>query len=178
MKNYSGYDHSHCWESKNPPCGQKIEHLKCCLCQKLNPACHTPVQKEKIKCPCGDCDLYREPSQTSSGESSKICPTCSNIMEKLKDGSWHCRNCRTTLPSPSSESWVEQWENLPPDSTGRSLYPTQKEYIISFIKNTIIPAEVERGRREVVEECIEVASGWSNSEDNCAQLIKALEDLK
>jgi hypothetical protein len=30
-------DHSHCWTQKNPPCGQKIEHYKCCLCEKLNP---------------------------------------------------------------------------------------------------------------------------------------------
>jgi len=34
---YSHIDHSHCWTEKNPPCGQKIEHLKCCLCEKLNP---------------------------------------------------------------------------------------------------------------------------------------------
>ena len=34
---YSKHDHYHCWQSKNPPCGQKIEHLKCCLCEKLNP---------------------------------------------------------------------------------------------------------------------------------------------
>ena len=34
---YNQVDHSHCWESKNPPCGQKIEHYKCCLCEKLNP---------------------------------------------------------------------------------------------------------------------------------------------
>ena len=30
-------NHTHCWQEKNPPCGQKIEHLKCCLCEKLNP---------------------------------------------------------------------------------------------------------------------------------------------
>jgi hypothetical protein len=34
---YSEIDHGHCWESKNPPCGQKIEHFKCCLCENLNP---------------------------------------------------------------------------------------------------------------------------------------------
>lgn len=30
-------DHSHCWESSNPPCGQKIKHFECCLCKKENP---------------------------------------------------------------------------------------------------------------------------------------------
>ena len=34
---YSEIDHYHCWLRKNPPCGQKIEHYKCCLCEKLNP---------------------------------------------------------------------------------------------------------------------------------------------
>lgn len=34
---YNQLDHSHCWTSDNPPCGQKIEHYKCCLCEKLNP---------------------------------------------------------------------------------------------------------------------------------------------
>ena len=28
---YDKQDHSHCWESKNPPCGIKGEH-RCCLC--------------------------------------------------------------------------------------------------------------------------------------------------
>lgn len=36
-QHYHEIDHYHCWEEKNPPCGQKIEHLKCCLCEKLNP---------------------------------------------------------------------------------------------------------------------------------------------
>lgn len=36
------FSHYHCWESKNPPCGQKVEHLYCCLCEKLNPKCHSP----------------------------------------------------------------------------------------------------------------------------------------
>ena len=31
------HSHSHCWEEASPPCGQKIEHLKCCLCELPNP---------------------------------------------------------------------------------------------------------------------------------------------
>lgn len=38
-------DHTHCWEEDNPPCGQKIEHLKCCLCEKLNPKIATLTDK-------------------------------------------------------------------------------------------------------------------------------------
>lgn len=29
---YNQIDHSHCWTSDNPPCGQK-EHTRCCLCE-------------------------------------------------------------------------------------------------------------------------------------------------
>ena len=35
--NYAQRDHSHCWSTKNPPCGQKIKHFECCLCQKQHP---------------------------------------------------------------------------------------------------------------------------------------------
>lgn len=31
------YSHSCCFTSKNPPCGQRIEHLKCCICEKIHP---------------------------------------------------------------------------------------------------------------------------------------------
>lgn len=34
---YNQRDHQHCFDIKNPPCGQKIEHLKCCLCELTNP---------------------------------------------------------------------------------------------------------------------------------------------
>lgn len=44
---YSEHDHSHCWESKKPPCGQRIKHFECCLCQKLNPKISRLLQKER-----------------------------------------------------------------------------------------------------------------------------------
>jgi hypothetical protein len=34
---YYKTDHYHCWTEKKPPCGQKVEHFKCCLCEELNP---------------------------------------------------------------------------------------------------------------------------------------------
>lgn len=46
-------DHSHfcCFESEKPPCGQRIKHFKCCLCEKLHPditkELHTAIQKTK-----------------------------------------------------------------------------------------------------------------------------------
>lgn len=43
---YNQIDHDHCWRSKNPPCGQKIEHLKCCLCEKLNPRIETLLTRQ------------------------------------------------------------------------------------------------------------------------------------
>ena len=36
-KKYNHIDHTHCWISGNPPCGQKIKHFKCCLCEMTNP---------------------------------------------------------------------------------------------------------------------------------------------
>lgn len=34
---YSKRDHQHCFDKKNPPCGQKIKHFQCCLCETLHP---------------------------------------------------------------------------------------------------------------------------------------------
>lgn len=36
LKPYYTVDHSHCWESKTPPCGIKGEH-RCCLCEMPKP---------------------------------------------------------------------------------------------------------------------------------------------
>lgn len=45
----SDASHVHCWKSKTPPCGQRIEHLKCCLCERLNPkaAMRSPYEPSK-----------------------------------------------------------------------------------------------------------------------------------
>ncbi len=34
---YNKRDHFHCWTESNPPCGQKIKHFKCCLCEEPHP---------------------------------------------------------------------------------------------------------------------------------------------
>lgn len=41
------YSHSHCWESNKPPCGQRIKHFECCLCQKLNPRIEILLQESR-----------------------------------------------------------------------------------------------------------------------------------
>lgn len=44
LKEYSKLDHSHCWQSENPPCGQKIKHFECCLCKELNPEISSTIE--------------------------------------------------------------------------------------------------------------------------------------
>lgn len=34
---YNQIDHFHCWTKESPPCGQKIKHFECCLCQLPHP---------------------------------------------------------------------------------------------------------------------------------------------
>lgn len=43
---YSQIDHSHCWTSDKPPCGQKIEHLVCCLCGLSHPSIRSSLQSQ------------------------------------------------------------------------------------------------------------------------------------
>lgn len=37
QEDYSTRDHRHCWEEEKPPCGQRIKHFECCLCQMNHP---------------------------------------------------------------------------------------------------------------------------------------------
>lgn len=43
------HSHVHCFESKKPPCGQRIAHLRCCLCEILNPIVTTLLEAEREK---------------------------------------------------------------------------------------------------------------------------------
>ena len=46
---YNKIDHYHCWSQKDPACGQKIEHYKCCLCEELNPKIEQHVETVLLK---------------------------------------------------------------------------------------------------------------------------------
>lgn len=112
---YDQTDHSHCWESKNPPCGQKIEHLKCCLCELPNPACAKWFTTEQQKCEHGkeswDCAkcirIALTPKQppVDAGE-EKIC---------TRDGTHFkgkCPNCESTNGYDAGEEWEEEFDKL------------------------------------------------------------------
>lgn len=43
---YHMHDHYHCWQDKNPACGQKIKHFECCLCKKEHPE----IEAERQRC--------------------------------------------------------------------------------------------------------------------------------
>ena len=40
-------DHTHCFHEKNPPCGQKIEHLVCCLCGIPHPSINASIESAR-----------------------------------------------------------------------------------------------------------------------------------
>lgn len=79
-KKYSKIDHTHCWQSDNPPCGLKGKH-RCCLCELPNEPLPDP-QQEKCTCDeprsaggkCVGCGLKSESngSTGTSGEESSI----------------------------------------------------------------------------------------------------------
>ena len=48
-KDYHDRDHFHCWDSEQPPCGQKIKHFECCLCQKKNPESLEEYKKSLVE---------------------------------------------------------------------------------------------------------------------------------
>lgn len=126
---------------------------------KCDCKCHTPVLKEKCFCEgeypqlknhtpdrCYTGDWPKVVPQTSSGERCK----CDCHLQEL---SW-CNFCKEkhSLPSPSSESWVEQWEKKIKtyDKDGGFIVYVEDydnndfdpDLMVSFIKNTIT-AEVE-----------------------------------
>jgi hypothetical protein len=87
---YHQVDHDHCWEETNPPCGQKIEHLKCCLCELLNPKCNKKPAPEG-KCKCLNAPTYHERNDCPSTPARKCghsinanhCHLCSLMAELL-----------------------------------------------------------------------------------------------
>ena len=46
MTDYNKIDHTHCFDQCHPPCGQKIKHFKCCLCEMEPP----DVTQERNRC--------------------------------------------------------------------------------------------------------------------------------
>ena len=72
---YSKIDHAHCWENDNPPCGQKIKHLECCLCKKWNPI---------IKSTIAQCNPQLKPFQKETEEAQYYYEkNIKRILEKL-----------------------------------------------------------------------------------------------
>jgi hypothetical protein len=131
-------------------------------------ACHTPVQKEK----CVTDPEFRKQyenriPQTSSGHSAHF-EHNPHDLGTLAVEDYEIKNASTS----SSESWGETFEKhfkgvcvLDPDGGAFdhsviTVYPA----ILSFIKNTIT-AEVERGRKKTVEECVNVIYGLQKPED-------------
>ena len=117
-------------------------------CKSLNCPCHTPVQKEKTITDVLERELELQSPQTPVKKEK--CIHCDMYC-----GSEGCA-CKCHL-SPSSESWEEQWEFLwTVGSIGVESrfghFSSAKDIEKSFIKNTIIPAEVERLRIPKLDE--------------------------
>lgn len=144
----------------------------------------TPVQKEY-----GTGAYTKDPAltpQTSSGEKRLKYNNCEKCGEQYGLHSATDHNFvgvpwTETLPSPSSESWVEKFNYF---ARGRACILINRperevefQEIISFIKNTIIPAEVERGRRQAIEELFEIEKTKWKDAVHCTCMGYALIQL-
>jgi hypothetical protein len=141
---------------------------------------------------CPKCGLYYNPLiEGSIPVNGCKCGRIYTEYSKLKGESFYKMKVKevnmlydnSPLPSPSSESWVEQWEKLKADFIAvkqNEWWSSDEDFILSFIKNTIT-AEVERGRRKMREECcekiIEVCSVNPATCGECVLAIKALQAL-
>lgn len=115
--------------------------------------CHTPVQKE-IK---AHQEQVEQKRMRHKIEMDKILPIHQTSSgEKCTDTK--CQANHFHFPSPSSESWdwkkefEKKFIEIRCNSCGERF---TADDVINFIKNTIIPAEVERGRKKTIEECVE-----------------------
>lgn len=48
MKDYYKHDHTHCFESENPPCGREGKH-PCCLCLELPTQTTAETDSDKLR---------------------------------------------------------------------------------------------------------------------------------
>lgn len=47
MTPQNDFSHSHCWDSPDPPCGQRIKHFECCICERRNPEIESAPQNDE-----------------------------------------------------------------------------------------------------------------------------------
>jgi hypothetical protein len=142
-----------------------------------------------IKQPCEVCGATKVQAHHHKGYAKKnwlnVQWLCSKHHQLI-----HKKMTKEQIPSPSSESWVEKkypfWlrefdEKFKPSEFDFSENSEQiKAYIVTllqnhtnFIKNTIIPAEVERGRREIAEDVRNIQAKLAGY--NCGEHRKILE---
>lgn len=84
---YNEIDHVHCWTSKNPPCGQKIVHYKCCLCEKLNPKIDSNFISFEEVMGCIDAEIgCIESGNTLSPDKQKLAiDVCKRIKQRIEN---------------------------------------------------------------------------------------------
>lgn len=153
------------------------DYVDCC--DRCDKPCHTPVQKEH-KCSGTNCRCF---PQTSSGERTNFMQMgefhcwkchkssdryetheCRALASEIKPCTEKCGKWFKPLPSPSSESWVDQY----PLNT---FHGETKRELVSFIKNTIIPAEVERGRKTLVDRIDNICEEFGDNPAQCLSII-------
>lgn len=108
---YYKTDHYHCWQEKKPPCGQRIEHLKCCLCEEPNPKIKSLLKEQSLP-ECTNCGIslnsqhgpctnkskrhvFEEQSALNLGRAFKANGSCGggvsgNNGPVISDGTEHC----------------------------------------------------------------------------------------
>ena len=88
---YNQLDHQHCYESVLPPCGQKVEHLTCCLCEMLNPKAKinsSPIPSMRLNPPAVEGWLDQLTAlqvRAKQNRDSGYCGGCAFYEVKLKD---------------------------------------------------------------------------------------------
>lgn len=145
MKDYNKYDHTHCFNQKESPCGIKGIH-RCCLC--LEPS---PQLEEKEKCLC---DIDNVGGNCKYCADWRVLPSqqLESINNYTEDNESIKNSDKSILSQP--EEWESRFYNeftvtrySQPSGTPVIVFKSIQDAgrILSFIKTEILKAE-ERGK--------------------------------
>lgn len=156
------HSHVHCWEQKNPPGGQKIEHLKCCICEKKNPKATSESHQDNSGCPCYRvpwCHIEpcKGPPKVESHQ--ECCKQChGEFTPKYGNGSYRCLDSACPCHQAQEDGFVADIFGVLQRAKSKPAQGADWEEGIAYFKWYVdLPREQKDGMKSFIRKAIEQA---------------------
>ena len=184
---YHQRDHSHCWESENPPCGIPLEkHAQCCLCDLRVPNTIEELIKEIKGNIVGIVVAQGLLSTQISPEGYKTINTdafADNFVKHFKETEDFIRTALTRVRQEGREEEKKQWiDILPKETLMVSIKVRSADDEVEHIRNLITFDNVRQSGGDFVvrlfEQVISEFAKGSKITRDLLESARAIEDKK